>query len=324
MAEKAEYSLVADIGGTNARFALADEKLGLCEIRQYACADFAGPDLAVKEYIKDSGAVNIRRGCFAVACPADADSIHFTNSHWRFSLRDIAQRLGLQHLSAINDFTALAYAVNGLKADERVQIGGGAALPGFAKAVIGPGTGLGVSGLLPCGDRWVAVSGEGGHVGFAPSNAQEDAILQNLRKKYGRVSAERLLCGQGLADLHQALLEIDGDPSPQPFSAMEVSRLAETSGDTPEGQNARRTISVFFRILGTVAGDLALTLGAKGGVYIGGGIVPRFATQFAASDFRRQFEAKGRFQSYLEKIPVWLITAATPALRGAAYAAWRL
>ena len=224
-------------------------------------------------------------------------------------------RLGLEKLEVINDFTALAMALPGLSAAEKRQIGGGRAVERAAIAVLGPGTGLGVSGLLWSPSGWIPLAGEGGHVGFAPHDDREAEILRHLKGRYGRVSLERLLSGEGLKALHQALSELAGSPPEDLESPDIVSR-----GTDGSSQLCRETLDSFAAILGSAAGDLALTLGARGGVYLGGGILPRFAETFAAGPFRERFEAKGRFQDYMRAIPTWLIEAEMPALRGAA--AW--
>jgi len=242
-----------------------------------------------------------------------------TNSHWAFSISAMRQALGFERLVVINDFTALALALPDLQVSELRQLGGGAPVPGAPMALIGPGTGLGVSGLI-AGDapgRWLPLQGEGGHVTLAASTAREAAVLQVLRDEFGHASAERAISGQGLEALYAAVCKLDAVADFVPLPAAEVSQRALAGHDA----QCVEVLDFFCGFLGSVAGNLALTLGAVGGVYIGGGIVPRLGDAFMRSRFRACFEDKGRFRSYLEAIPAYVIhTAVSPALRGAARA----
>ena len=242
-----------------------------------------------------------------------------TNGHWAFSIAALQRELGFERLVVINDFSALALALPGLQPSELRQLGGGAAVAGAPRALIGPGTGLGVSGLL-AGDapgRWLPLQGEGGHVTLAASNPREAAVVQVLRNEFGHASAERAISGQGLEALYAAVCRLDAIPGSTPLPAAEVSRRALAAIDA----QCVEALDLFCGFLGIVAGNLALTLGATGGVYIGGGIVPRLGEGFTRSRFRACFEDKGRFRSYLEAIPVFVIhTEVSPALLGAARA----
>lgn len=306
--------LVADIGGTNARFGLADARQDIFEAMTLRVRDYPDVMAAARAYRQHLGAGLPRQACFAVACPVLGDEVHFTNSPWSFSIEAARRDLELERLVALNDFAALALALPLLRPDELTAIGGGAPAADAPLGVLGPGTGLGVSGLIPTSTGFVALQGEGGHVAFAPDNPLEVEIWQRFAAQYGRVSNERVLCGQGLADLYQALAVIGGREA-EPLDAAQILERAGEGGD----RLAEETLAVFSGILGSVAGDLALTLGARGGIYIAGGIVPRFATAFAQGPFRARFEDKGRFQSYMARIPSWLVRAPQPALRGAAY-----
>jgi len=241
-----------------------------------------------------------------------------TNHHWSFSIAALRRSLNLERLEVLNDFTALALALPGLASSELRQVGGNMAAPGAAKGLIGPGTGLGVSGLLPDGQGgWVPVQGEGGHVTLAGVTPREQAVVDILTQRYGHASAERAVSGHGLLDIHQALCALDGVAAPADWNAADVSLRGLDGSD---GRCAE-ALNLLCAFLGTVAGNLALTLGAKGGVYLGGGIVPRLGEWFDRSPFRARFESKGRFQPYLADIPVWVITAdPSPALAGAACA----
>lgn len=306
-------ALVADIGGTNARFALVDRAGGvpLHELNLH-CADFPGPVEAVRHYLSVVGNPRVRVAAFDVATPVTGDVVSLTNGPWAFSVGAVRDALRLQQLHVINDFTALALAVPQLGEQELRQIGEGIAQPETAIGVLGAGTGLGVSGLIWSGERWLPLEGEGGHVSFSPLDEREDALLRVLRRHVGpHVSAERLLSGMGLTSIYQGLSELDGDASVC-LDPEQITRQALLDGDI----RARETVDIFCAALGTIAGNLALTLGARSGVYIGGGIVPKLGSHFDRSRFRQRFEAKGRYRQYLAAIPTWVIVAETPALRG--------
>jgi glucokinase len=239
-----------------------------------------------------------------------------TNHHWAFSQAAVKAEFALSHLRLLNDFTALALALPDLPASELRQVGGGAGDPDKAIALLGAGTGLGVSGLVPDGaGGWVPLEGEGGHVTLPAVSARERLVMDGLTRLYGRASAERLCSGRGLVDAFTLLCEADG---------VALSGLSTAAAVTDAALKARQpqaleALNMLCAVLGSVAGNLALTLGARGGVYIGGGIVPRLGSWFDTSPFRQRFEAKGRFQDYLQDIPVWVITSAqSPALLGAA------
>ncbi|MFQ5785178.1 MAG: glucokinase [Alphaproteobacteria bacterium] len=308
--------LVADIGGTNARFALQRPGARPDPPVVLRCAAFADLESAVRAALAHAEPhAPPRDAAFAVAAPVLGDDVVMTNHPWRFSRPALAEALGLARLVVINDFTAVAWALPHLATDEKRKLGGGKAAHGGALAVLGPGTGLGVSGLVPADGGWTALAGEGGHVDFAPGDAREAAILERLRRRFGRVSLERVLSGPGLENIYGALVEIAGaaqdDESP---SAAEIGERARAGGCPL----ARQTVEIFSAILGGAAGNLALTLGARGGVFVAGGIVPRLGSAFAVDAFRRRFEAKGRFADYLAAIPTWLVTAPHPALLGLA------
>lgn len=304
--------LIADIGGTNARFALhaagsVHDELVL------ACADYPDIVAAVEDYFAriDIGTARPREAAFAIACPVIDDVIRMTNYVWEFSASAVRRRLGFDSFLVLNDFTALAMAIPYLPRSELVQIGGGSARAHAPLAVIGPGTGLGVSGLVYHAGHWLPLQGEGGHVTLAPANEREADILKLLRRQYPHVSAERLLSGPGLVAIYRSLCKLEGVPS-EPLSPPEI---------TQHGLDGTRVIctevlDVFCAMLGTVAADVVLTLGALGGVYIGGGIVPRLLEFFSHSGFRARFEAKGRYAEYLTSIPSWVIMTENPALIG--------
>ncbi|MDH3387875.1 MAG: glucokinase [Gammaproteobacteria bacterium] len=311
-----QYSLVADIGGTNARFALVDDsKPGLIEKRSLRVADYPSIVYAVQAYLEQVGPINPYQAVMSVAAPVTGDLLNMTNHTWNFSIHETRETLALRHLKVINDYTALALALPLLTENQLRMIGPGAGQAGRPVAVLGPGTGLGVSGAFPVGNRWVPLEGEGGHVSYGPLDAREQEIIEVLREKMEHVSAESLVSGPGLSAIYAALDRLDGG-SAQKLSPGEVTDLALDD----DSAMANEALSVFCGILGSVAGNLALTLGATGGVYIGGGIVPKVLDFFSASAFRERFEQHGRMRLYLRNIPTYVITASYPALRGAAVA----
>ncbi|HRP66069.1 MAG TPA: glucokinase [Thauera sp.] len=308
--------LVADIGGTNARFALvAAPGAAPSHIRVLPCVDFAGPEQAVRAYLAAEGVALPRAAAFGIANPVTGDRVAMTNHHWAFSVDGLRAALGLERLLLVNDFTALALSLPHLAAAELEQIGDGQALPGQTIALLGAGTGLGISGLVPAGDTWVPLQGEGGHVTLPAGTRREANLIALLAERYGHASAERVLSGPGLVAVHDALRDLDGLPALALDSATISAR--GLAGQCPV---CAETLHLFCALLGTVAGDLALTLGARGGVFVGGGIVPRLGAFFARSAFRERFLAKGRFRSYLEPIPTRVIRAPYAALTGAAHA----
>lgn len=308
--------LVADLGGTSARFALVDRAGMLRHVTTLACDDFAGPAEAIRHYLAHAGSPTIRLAAIAVATAVVDDRVALTNRRdWSFSVTALRDELGLERLEVLNDFAALALSLPRLGANAVRQVGAGQGDPNAARAVLGPGTGLGVSGLVAHAGGWTALAGEGGHVTFSPADLEETEILRVLLRRFGHVSAERLLSGPGLVNIHQAQAEIAGE-SAAALAPAEITRRALDGSDALCG----RTLAAFCAMLGTAAANLVLTLGARGGVYIGGGIVPRLGAFFDQSDFRARFEDRGRLSSYLAEVPSYVIRAETPALEGAAAA----
>lgn len=309
--------LVADIGGTNARFARVPTPESQPQaVRVLRCNDHPGPAEAIETYLAATDGERPRAAVLAVAAPVLGDQVNMTNHPWRFSINELGRRLGLEKLRVLNDFTALALALPHLGPDELRPISVGQPRTRAPLALLGPGTGLGVSGLLPVGDTsWLPLAGEGGHVTLAAGNAREAAVIGEIRRGYPHVSAERVLSGSGLITLHRAVAQLDGIPA-ETADPAEITRRALDDGNPL----CRETLNLFCALLGSVAGDLALTLGAHGGVYIGGGIVPRLGAFFGASPFRHRFTAKGRYTAYLERIPCHVVIAPTPALLGTARA----
>jgi glucokinase len=307
--------LVADVGGTNARFGwVEDPSAGVQQVRQFAVADHASPAHAAAAYLDTLGRPRPapRRAALAVATAIDGDAVSLTNSAWSFSRTALREALGVRELRVLNDFEALALSLPHLQPHQMRAHG---ALPRAqgTLAVIGPGTGLGVAGVVQTGAGWQALPGEGGHATLAAADDFEAALLQHVRRTYRHVSAERLLSGIGLPTLHEAVAAVRGERG-EALAAPQIVERGLAGDDAP----CARTLDVFCALLGSFAGNVALTLGARGGVYIGGGIVPRLGDRFFASRFRERFEAKGRFQGYLQAIPTALITDTQAALTGAA------
>jgi glucokinase len=306
--------LIADIGGTNARFALVAPDSGLAERPEVLpCARFPGPAEAARAYLAHLALSEPpRRAAFAVASPVLGDRIAMTNHAWRFSVSDVKDSLNLERLDVVNDFTAVALAAPRLTDADKAAVGGGVPQAGRPIAVLGPGTGLGVSAMVPTPGGWQPLATEGGHITMPAADHRDAEVLDWLRARWGHVSAERVLSGPGLVNLYEALAGISGEPAP-PLSPEELTHRALAGEFLPKA-----ALDMFFAMLGTIAGDLALTVGALGGVLIAGGIVPRLIEPLRASDFRRRFEDKGRFRSYLQGIPVHVVTHPYPAFLGLA------
>jgi glucokinase len=314
-----QFSLVADIGGTNARFALvADSVKEPIEPRNLRCADFPSIVDATREYLEQVALGKPYQAAMSVASPVTGDRLNMTNHRWSFSVSETRQALDLRRLKVINDYTALALSLPWLGADQCFKVGPGEALPGYAKAVLGPGTGLGVSGVIPVGEHWSPLESEGGHVTYGPVNRREQEIVEVMREKLNHVSAESLVSGPGLSLIHEIVTRLESGEANK-LEPGEVTDRAIKQGCAL----ATEALSIFCDILGTVAGNLALTMGARGGVYIGGGIVRRIPDFFARSGFRERFEQHGRLTPYLASIPTFVITADYPAFIGAAVALGR-
>ena len=310
-----EPALIADIGGTHMRFALVRPGQAPAETAVLRCREYPGPAEAATAYLAGlAEAVRPRRAAFAVASPMTGDRVKFTNSAWDFSVVELQRRLGFDQFDVVNDFVAVALSVRHLAGADLLPLGGGAAAPGSPIAVLGPGTGLGVSALVPTPEgRWVALATEGGHVTMPATGDREADLLAWLRRQRGHMSAERVISGQGLVNLYQAVAALEGEAAVH-TTADAISQHG-LDGSCPL---CREALETMFAMLGTVSGNLALTLGARGGVFIAGGILPRMPEAFAASAFRQRFEDKGRFRDYLSPIPVWLVRHPQPAFAGLA------
>jgi glucokinase len=303
--------LIADIGATNTRVALLDDQGHITSPARFLNSEHAGVESMLGAFLREQSAGEPpRRAALAVAAPLAGDEVTLTNIGWRFSQTALAATLRTRDLRVLNDFEALALALPRLGPADCRSVGAGTALAGTALAVLGPGSGLGVATAVPNGGGWSAVGGEGGHVSLPALNEAETAVIAANSDASGHCSAERLLSGPGLVRIHACLAEREDRNSDESEPAAITS--AALAGDAI----AQRTFDLFFALLGTVAGNLALTVGARGGVYIGGGIVPRVPELFAQSQFRERFVAKGRYRAYLDAIPTAVITCETPAFIG--------
>ena len=310
-------ALLADIGGTHARFALRFPGRSMpAELAVLRCSEHASLFDAICSYLAHHTRVAPRSCAIGIATPVLGDWVSMTNRPWSFSIHELQAALTLDRLIVINDFTALALALPLLRPHELHGVGHGQGRPGAPLAVLGPGTGLGVSALIPHRDGLVPVAGEGGHVTLSAASEAEEAVIAKLRLRFGHASAERALSGPGLVNLYLACCEIAGR-TPKALEPAQVSALALRDEDPM----CRRAVEMFFALLGSTAGNLALTLGALGGVYIGGGIVPQLLALIEPSLFRARFEGKGRYAAYLREVPTWVITSEfPPALLGVARA----
>ncbi len=308
------YAIVADIGGTFARFGRVNlDNLHVDRIEIYSCAEFITFETALLTYQAQNSLQAIKHIAIAIACPVMNDLVCMTNNHWRFSIQDVQNRLGLSKLKVMNDFTAIAMSLPALKPHEQTQIGKGHLDVHKPRVVLGAGTGLGVAYLIPNPHGYKAYAGEGGHVSWGAQNEQEWFIYSYLKNNYMHVSYERLLSGQGLENLYQAIAAYHHQKVASK-SAAQIITLALNN----ECTIAKATIEQFFATMGGYAGDLALTFGALGGVYIAGGIAPRLLSLISHTEFRSRFEDKGRFGVFNALIPTYIITAAQPGILGAA------
>ena len=306
--------LMADIGATNTRCALVDDQGHEIAPEVFENADYTGVANVLNVYLdRRRASDHPKRAALAVAAPILGDEVRMINIDWRFSQTELKESLGLNRLQVCNDFAAVAWSLPQLGPADLAQIGDGDSVPRGAMATLGPGSGLGDAALVPASDSWAAMTGEGGHVSMPADTAEEEAVIGRLRARFGHCSAERVLSGPGLVNLYVELAELAGRGRPT-VTAEDVTNLARQGEPL-----ARKTLGMFFAMLGTVAGNLALTTGARGGVYIAGGIVPRFVELFRRSEFRARFEAKGRYRDYLGAIPTFVITAPLPAFRGLRY-----
>ena len=309
--------LIGDIGGTNARFAIADTSVpGFAFVQTYQCADFSTVVDAIRYYLDQSGVPSPKTICLAVAGPVVAEQVSLTNNPWTISVSELRQAFEIEAVQLLNDFEAIAYSLPYISINEMLPVG---ILkphlldsPHYTVAVIGAGTGLGAVGLRKYEDHYIAIVSEASHGGFAPETPEQVEILTVLRERFGRVSSECLVSGSGLENLYWGLTQIHGVQHSQ-LAAPEIV-LASQNESNPL---ASKAVELFYQILGQFAGDLALTLGAKDGIYIAGGITQRYPQALVNSRFRSGFESKGRHRILMERIPTQLIMYKQPGLLGA-------
>lgn len=316
--------LIGDLGGTNARFALADRRAArFGEVLTLRCADFETAEDAIAAYLERVGAAAPGVICLAVAGMVVDQRMRFLNNHWALDARSLEQRFSGASARLLNDFEAISLSLPALAEEDLEPVG--SVRPDFhgrddySLATVGPGTGLGMGGLLCRGGEPAAIVGEGGHAGFAPQTRTQMQVLEVLRERFDRVSSERLLCGPGIENIYAALRTINGEAAVT-ATAAEIFRRARDNRD----DSAAETVQLFFEALGQAAGDLALTLGALDGVFIAGGIVRRYPDLLKSGSFRSGFENKGRYRSLMERIPTSLIIHDQPGLLGASRMARRM
>ncbi|MDF3886422.1 glucokinase [Cupriavidus basilensis] len=311
--------LLGDVGGTNVRFALETAPQRIGPVTALKVADFPSLEAAMLHYLGGlpPGSARPRYAAVGLANPVTGDRVKLTNHAWAFSISEMQRSLGFDLLLAINDFTALSLGLQHLGEQDLTLLRPGTAVAGAPRALVGPGTGLGVSGLVPArSGPAVALAGEGGHIELMPETEDEWIAWRAAHQAFGRVSAERLLSGMGLSLTHAALHAETGTPLARQLAPAQVTEGALHRHDPV----CERALAVFCGLLGSVTADIALVLGARGGVYLGGGILPRFVPALRASAFNARFAAKGRMRAYLENLPVYVITAGFPALPGLAQA----
>lgn len=337
---KDTINLIADIGGTNIRIAQATASpetehadsdstdidtmgINISHIETYQCKKFTSLAEVLAHYIDAKALANCNiNACFAIACPVDKDLISMTNLPWQFSQKELQQALKLNSLSFINDYTAIAMAIPLLSDNQKVKIGGGTSVAGKPISVCGPGTGLGVANLVSVNisgkSQWHCISGEGGHIDFAAVNETEQQVMNFIQGLKKRVSYEQLLSGYGLEQIHQALLFINQGKEITTVKDKLSARDITTNALNGTCEICQQTLTLFCNVLGSFAGNLALIMNSQGGVYIAGGIVPRFIDYLKSSDFRARFESKGRLAYITEQAPTYVITEEQPGLLGAA------
>ncbi|WP_062210706.1 glucokinase [Aureimonas sp. AU12] len=306
--------LIGDIGGTNARFAILLD--AFAEPKSFPIvqtADYPNIDEAIQATVLDKTSVQPKSAVLAVAGPIDGDEIDLTNCPWVVRPRVLIRDLGFEEVLVLNDFEAQALAVSALPETGRSQVGRGTVKEGASRVVVGPGTGLGVAGLVRARKMWIPVAGEGGHIDLGPRTERDRALWPHLEAIEGRISAEQILCGRGLVNLYRAICAADGT-APTHTTPAEVTEAAVNNRDAASGE----AVQLFAVYLGRVAGDLALVFMARGGVYIAGGIFQRIIPILKAAEMRAAFEDKAPHTALMQDIPLFVITQPLAALAGLA------
>ncbi len=312
--------LIGDIGGTNARFALADADTGYEHEHTLSCADFDSSTTAMQHYLEMIGAPEPDVICLAAAGPIVDETVTFTNNHWVIEANELRKTFDIESVVLMNDFEAIAWSIPALTKEDCITIGLPEPKPldgdDFSVSITGPGTGLGAVGLRKHDGMLVPIPGEASHGGFAPETKVQIEILRTLRERFDRVSTERLVSGPGIENLYWALCLIHGEHK----LALEAPEIFAAASDGSDPR-AAEAVQVFFEVLGQFAGDMALALNAQDGVFIAGGIAKRYPTMLETSRFRSGFESKGRYRPLMERIPTQLIMHDHPGLLGASYCA---
>ncbi|MCH2190431.1 MAG: glucokinase [Gammaproteobacteria bacterium] len=315
--------LIADIGGTNARFAIADRsRQRFSNAQTLEAANFERLIDAIDSYLQNNSINDISNMCLAVAGPVVDEKVDFPNSHWHVDCTELRAKYGIKHANLLNDWEAISYSLSSIDQSDLINIGGdwsSLSDGDFTIGALGPGSGLGVSGLIRRNGQLHPMVTEGGHVGFAPENKLQIELLSLLQAKFGkRISRERLLSGPGIGNIYAAL-EVINKSGQSIVSDRPFKSAAKIAIEAFENRNplALQTFDVFFEILGQVAGDIALATGAYDGIFVGGGIALRYPEQLLQSKFRHGFECKGRHSHLMENIPTWLISHNNPGLLGA-------
>ena len=316
--------LIADIGGTNARFALASaDEVGFANAMTLQCADFETSVAAIRHFLDAVSSPNPATVCLAAAGPVIEGSVSVTNNHWSLSTAELCNDFGTDRVQLLNDFEAIAWSIPYIEDQFLESVGqvSQKTLPAesFNTAIVGPGTGLGTGGLYKRDGLLMPLVGEGGHIGFAPKSKTQIELLEVLREKFERVSVERLLSGSGIENIYWALHALRGEARKH----LSAAGIFAAAGDGTDSVAADAT-QLFYEILGQVAGDIALLFGAYDGVYLAGGVVKRYPEMLHISGFRNAFESKGHHRSMMERIPTRLITYDEPGLLGAAHCALEL
>lgn len=313
-----QITLLADIGATNARFALSAKNASPKLVQVLQCEDFETAEDAINTYLLGANISKIHNICFAVAGPVLQGAVDVTNNHWVIRSSALKNKYQVNHVSLLNDFEAIAYSVTELSSKQLHSLGGPEAtsthINNFTYAILGAGSGLGVASLIKRENNVYPVVTEGGHASFSPVDELQMAILNFLRKKYEQVSNEQLLSGPGIVNIYQALCEIQS----QKVTLHSASQICEAANNSQD-EICMNSLDVFFKILGQVAGDLVLTFGAFDGVFIAGGIVQRYQALIENSQFRASFENKSKHHALLAETPSYLITEKNPGLIGANY-----
>lgn len=309
------YSLVADVGGTNARFAIVDEAGEISAVQVLAAKDYQQFSDALQYFMDGVGINEWQRAAIAVAAPVHASSFGFANSHWYIVKREVEALLGCSTVRWLNDFEAQALGVLTLQQEQLIEVKSGNIHERGNKLVIGPGTGIGVAALVANGDAWVPVVGEGGHAAFAPNSELELAVHARLLKQYDYIAWENLISGSGLPLLYKTLAQVLALPV-QCKTAADISNAAYGPNPEPLAQQA---MQMFFRQLGHICASAALMMGSIGGIYLTGGILPKLHNELLASDFVNSFTRHKLPAGYLSEMPIYLNMDEHLGLRGAAY-----